>query len=498
MRPPDGRAAAPGGAGNRLDRHRRPRDSEDHGHVRQINEAPSNGYVTDATVPVAVGERLLVRSRVICSLGVPHVRQDGNPLDRGRRRSTFQVLADQNCGYKGLEPGLPDKLDPVIDLKRLRQDPGGQPSQPAAAGRPGARAPWWTTVLELDRQRRELLVRVEALKAERNAASEEVARRKRAKEPADELMARSRPRARRSRRWMRSCARSKPRSTSGRSAAPQLSRRRGSPMATRRPTGSSAAGASRRASTSRPGPIGSSAQRSASSICPPAPSSPAPGFRSSAALGARLVRALAGFMLDLHTREHGYLEVAPPYLVNRASLTGTGQLPKFAEELYASTADDLFLIPTAEVPVTNIHRDEILEGAQLPIGLRRLDSPCFRREAGAHGQGHPRADPGPPVRQGGAGPLQPPRGLGGRARADDRARRGGAAAPGAALSGGGARRGRHRLRQRAHLRSRGLGRRVSAGGSRSRARARSPTFRPAGPTSATAPSPRPSPSSCTP
>ena len=92
------------------------------------------------------------------------------------------------------------------------------------------------------------------------------------------------------------------------------------------------------------------------------------GFPLFRGLGARLVRALSGFMLDLHTREHGYEEIAPPYLVNRATLTGTGQLPKFEEDLYAVPADDLFLIPTAEVPVTNIHRDEILEAADLPRG----------------------------------------------------------------------------------------------------------------------------------
>ena len=109
------------------------------------------------------------------------------------------------------------------------------------------------------------------------------------------------------------------------------------------------------------------------------------GSRSCAALGARLVRALADFMLDLHTREHGYEEVAPPYLVNRASLTGTGQLPKFEDELYGVPADDLFLIPTAEVPLTNIHRDEILDGAELPRGYCAW-TPCFRREAGAHGK----------------------------------------------------------------------------------------------------------------
>jgi seryl-tRNA synthetase len=102
-------------------------------------------------------------------------------------------------------------------------------------------------------------------------------------------------------------------------------------------------------------------------------------------MGARLVRALKNFMLDLHTRDHGYLEVATPYIVNRATMTGTGQLPKFEEELYVIGADDLFLIPTAEVPVTNLHRDEILDGASLPLGYVAY-TPCFRREAGAHGK----------------------------------------------------------------------------------------------------------------
>ncbi len=90
-------------------------------------------------------------------------------------------------------------------------------------------------------------------------------------------------------------------------------------------------------------------------------------------------------MLDVHTREHGYEEIAPPYLVNRDSLVGTGQLPKFEDELYRTAPDDLFLIPTAEVPVTNIHRDEILDGAALPIAYAAW-TPCFRREAGAHGK----------------------------------------------------------------------------------------------------------------
>jgi seryl-tRNA synthetase len=100
--------------------------------------------------------------------------------------------------------------------------------------------------------------------------------------------------------------------------------------------------------------------------------------------GARLERALIQFMLDLHTKEHGYLEVLPPYLVTRQTMTGTGQLPKFSEELYAAQ-DDLFLIPTAEVPVTNIYRDEALDEADLPRALCAYTA-CFRREAGTYGK----------------------------------------------------------------------------------------------------------------
>jgi seryl-tRNA synthetase len=101
--------------------------------------------------------------------------------------------------------------------------------------------------------------------------------------------------------------------------------------------------------------------------------------------GARLERALASFMLDVHTREHGYLEVQPPVLVNSASLFGTGQLPKFAEDLFKCEGSDHYLIPTAEVPVTNLYRDEVLEEAQLPLSLVAF-TPCFRSEAGSYGK----------------------------------------------------------------------------------------------------------------
>ncbi len=101
--------------------------------------------------------------------------------------------------------------------------------------------------------------------------------------------------------------------------------------------------------------------------------------------GARLARGLINFFLDLHTTEHGYTEVAPPLLVNERTLTGTGQLPKFREELYAVPGDGLFLIPTAEVPVTNLHQEEILPGEDLPVAYCAY-TPCFRREAGAAGK----------------------------------------------------------------------------------------------------------------
>ena len=101
--------------------------------------------------------------------------------------------------------------------------------------------------------------------------------------------------------------------------------------------------------------------------------------------GARLERALINFMLDLHTGEHGYTEVLPPFMVNRESMTGTGQLPKFEEELFRIDKVDYFLIPTAEVPVTNIHRDEILGEKELPIYYVAY-TPCFRAEAGSYGK----------------------------------------------------------------------------------------------------------------
>ncbi len=109
------------------------------------------------------------------------------------------------------------------------------------------------------------------------------------------------------------------------------------------------------------------------------------GFMCYTGPGARLERALIQFLLDLHTRDHGYTEMSPPFLVNRATMTGTGQLPKFEADLFGVTESDLFLIPTAEVPVTNFHRDEILAADALPLRYVAY-TPCFRREAGSTGR----------------------------------------------------------------------------------------------------------------
>ncbi len=109
------------------------------------------------------------------------------------------------------------------------------------------------------------------------------------------------------------------------------------------------------------------------------------GFVLYMGAGARLERALVNWMLDLHTREHGFTEVFPPFLINRAAMIGTGQLPKFEEDMYRLRDEELYLAPTAEVPVTNIHREEILREDQLPIYYCAY-TPCFRREAGAAGK----------------------------------------------------------------------------------------------------------------
>jgi seryl-tRNA synthetase len=271
----------------------------------------------------------------------------------------------------------------VIDLKRLRQDPEASRASLLRRRDPSV-GPLLDAILELDRQRRELLVQAETLKAERNTASEEVARRKRAKESADDLMARlkvsgdevkaldARLRdidAELDRRVLAVPNFPADETPDGDASGNRVVRTWGEPPTFAFPP---------RPHWELGAALGILDLSAGAKIA-------GSGFPLLRGLGARLVRALSGFMLDLHTREHGYEEVAPPYLANRASLTGTGQLPKFEEDQYNVPSDDLFLIPTAEVPLTNIHRDEILDGTDLPRGYCAW-TPCFRREAGAHGK----------------------------------------------------------------------------------------------------------------
>ena len=271
----------------------------------------------------------------------------------------------------------------MIDLKRLRQDPEGSRASLLRRRDPSV-GQAVDALLELDRQRRELLVRAEGLKAERNTATEEVARRKRAKEPADELMARLKA----------SGEEVKALDTRLRELEAELERQAMSlPNFPAEGTPDGDAAANRVVRTwgeppsfdFQPRPHWELAAALGILDLPAGAKLTGSGFPVFRGLGAKLGRALAAFMLDLHTTEHGYVEVAVPHLVNRDSLTGTGQLPKFEDDLYGFPADDLFLIPTAEVPVTNLHRDEILEGSQLPRGYVAC-TPCFRREAGAHGK----------------------------------------------------------------------------------------------------------------
>jgi seryl-tRNA synthetase len=271
----------------------------------------------------------------------------------------------------------------VIDLKRLRQDPEGSRAS-LLRRRDSSVSQSVDALLTLDRERRDLLVRVESLKAERNAASEEVARRKRAKEPADELMARLKTsgeevkaldaRLREVEAELERRALTLPNFPAdvvpdGDASANRIVRSWGEPSAFE----------------FQPKPHWELAAALGILDLPGGAKLTGSGFPLFRGLGSRLVRAMAAFMLDLHSHEHGYVEIAPPVLVNRTTLTGTGQLPKFEEDLYGFPADDLFLIPTAEVPVTNIHRDEILEASDLPLGYVAF-TPCFRREAGAHGK----------------------------------------------------------------------------------------------------------------
>jgi len=235
----------------------------------------------------------------------------------------------------------------------------------------------------LDRERRTLIQAVEERKAARNANSQEVARRKKAKEAADDLIIRGRELGDEIARLeaeldavevqLRAILLELPNVTlpevpAGGEECNRVVREWGTPRDSAGVKPHWEIGAA----------LGIIDLERATKIS-------GSGFVAYRSLGARLVRGLVNLFIDVHAREHGYEEVWPPVLVNRATMTGTGQLPKFEEDAYAVKGDDLFLIPTAEVPVTNLYRDEILEAEMLPKGFVAY-TPCFRREAGSAGK----------------------------------------------------------------------------------------------------------------
>jgi seryl-tRNA synthetase len=235
----------------------------------------------------------------------------------------------------------------------------------------------------LERERRTMIQAVEERKAARNTASQEVAQRKRKGEDASELIARARELGEEIARLERELDSAEqelhgilleipnitlPDVPAGGETANRVVKEWGTP---------------RREAGLRPHweigeQLGIIDLERASKVS-------GSGFVCYRGLGARLARSLLAYFMDVHSREHGYEEVWPPDLVNRATMTGTGQLPKFEDDAYATKGEELFLIPTAEVPVTNLYRDEILDAADLPMAFVAY-SKCFRREAGSAGK----------------------------------------------------------------------------------------------------------------
>jgi seryl-tRNA synthetase len=272
----------------------------------------------------------------------------------------------------------------MLELRRIREAPSEVRAELARRGKPLEIDEAIERLINLDEERRGLIGEGDALKAHRNAASKEIGERKRRGEDASELLAEMSEVSERVRTLdarlreietgieaalLRLPNLPHPSVPVGGEEANQVIRSWGEPR--------------RFDFEARPHwEIGSDLGILDLPTGAKVTGSGFPVFRG---VGARLQRALVAWMLDLHTREHGYTEVTPPFLVSRAAITGTGQLPKFEEDLYSIPSDELYLVPTAEVPVTNFHREELLAADRLPIAYTAY-SPCFRREAGAAGK----------------------------------------------------------------------------------------------------------------
>ena len=273
----------------------------------------------------------------------------------------------------------------MLDVRRIRSEPDAVRARLAVRGKAETDAAL-DRVLALDEERRALVGEGDGLKARRNAVSQEVGSRKRAGEDAEELVAEMRAVNERIKEidarlrdveaetdevLLRVPNTPHPGVPAGGEESNQTVRTWGEP----------------RAFDFTPRPHWELAAELGILDLPAGAKVAGSGFPAYRGMGARLQRALVSWMIDLHTEEHGYTEVAPPFLVNRDAMMGTGQFPKFVEEgdAYELPEDGLYLIPTAEVPVTNFHRDELLAPDRLPIAYVAY-SPCFRREAGAAGK----------------------------------------------------------------------------------------------------------------
>jgi seryl-tRNA synthetase len=271
----------------------------------------------------------------------------------------------------------------VHDLRVLRDQVDALREGLRRRGVLDALAPVVDRGVNLERDRRTLIQAVEERKAARNANAQEVAKRKRAKEPADELIAQGKALGDEITKLERDLGGVEsdlqrtlleipnlplPQVPEGDEDHNVIVREWGTPRSREGVTPHWDVGAR----------LGIIDLERAAKIS-------GSGFVVYRAAGARLIRSLLNFFMDLHREEHGYEEVWPPQLVSRVAMTGTGQLPKFEDEAYATRGDELFLIPTAEVPVTNLYRDEILEADALPKAFVAY-SKCFRREAGSAGK----------------------------------------------------------------------------------------------------------------
>jgi seryl-tRNA synthetase len=273
----------------------------------------------------------------------------------------------------------------MLDLRQIRQDPEALRAALARRGRDDA-DDVVARILALDAERRALIAEGDELKARRNAVSQQVAEAKRAKQDADALIAEMRGVGDRIKEI-------DARLREVEAALDDILLRIPNPTDASVPAGGEESNAvvrcwgEPRTLPFEPKPHWEIGAALGILDLPGGAKAAGSGFPAYRGLGARLQRALINFFLDLHTREHGYSEVEPPFLVTRESMQGTGQYPKFVEDgdAYELPEDGLYLVPTSEVPLVNLHRDEILDAERLPIALAAY-SPCFRREAGAAGK----------------------------------------------------------------------------------------------------------------